>query len=72
MSKLLVHRILHRVFRYCWLWIHIISRMWQMLRAFDYTEPPQYSGHGSSVLGTERCQMIVKIPACPAHLEWDS
>ena len=24
------------------------------------------------MLGTERCQMIVKIPACPARLEWDS
>ena len=43
-----------------------------MLRAFDYTEPPQYSGHESSLLDTQRCQMIVKIPACPARLHWDS
>ena len=51
---------------------HFPRLLWQMLRAFDYTEPPQYSGHESSLLGTERCQMIVKIPACPARLEWDS
>ena len=36
---------------------HFPRLLWQMLRAFDYTE---------------RCQMIVKIPACPARLEWDS
>ena len=51
---------------------HFPRLLWQMLRAFDYTEPPQYSGHESSLLGTERCQMIVKIPACPARLDWDS
>jgi len=51
---------------------HFPRLLWQMLRAFDYTEPPQYSGHESSLLGTECCQMIVKIPACPARLEWDS
>ena len=51
---------------------HFPRLLWQMLRAFDYTEPPQYSRHESSVLGTERCQIIVKIPACPARLEWDS
>ena len=51
---------------------HFPRLLWQMLRVFDYTEPPQYSGHESSVLGTERCKMIVKIPACPARFEWDS
>ena len=51
---------------------HFPRLLWQMLRAFDYTEPPQYSGHESSLLGTERCQMIVKILACPARLDWDS
>ena len=29
---------------------HFPCLMWQMLRAFDYTEPPQYSGHESSLL----------------------
>jgi len=52
---------------------HILVLIWvRNARTFDYTEPPQYSGHESSLLGTEHCQMIVKIPACPARLEWDS
>ena len=34
---------------------HFPRLLWQMLRAFDYTEPPQYSGYESSLLGTERC-----------------
>ncbi|RLN09029.1 uncharacterized protein C2845_PM11G21980 [Panicum miliaceum] len=51
---------------------HFPSLLWEMLRGFDYTEPPQYSGHESILMGTERCQMIVKIPACPARLDWGS
>jgi hypothetical protein len=46
--------------------------LWETLRMFDYIEPPQYSGHGYAMFGTERCEMKVKIPACPTHLDWGS
>jgi len=47
---------------------HFPRLLWEMLMAFGYTEPPQYTGRESSLLGTMRCHMIVKIPPC--HLVW--
>jgi len=51
---------------------HFPLLLWEMLMAFGYTEPPQYTGRESSLLGTARCHMIVKIPPCPSRLDWES
>ena len=51
---------------------HFPRLLWEMLMAFGYTEPPQYTGRESSLLGTARCHMIVKIPPCPSRLDWES
>jgi hypothetical protein len=51
---------------------HFARLLWEMLMAFGYTEPPQYTGHESSLLGTAHCHTIVKIPPCPSHLDWES
>ena len=51
---------------------HFPCLLWEMLMAFGYTEPPQYTRRESSLLDTARCHMIVKIPPCPSCLDWES
>jgi hypothetical protein len=44
--------------------------LWESLRLFFYTEPPQYDGVEYKEEGVSRCRVKMTIPQHPVHSQW--
>jgi hypothetical protein len=46
--------------------------LWESLRSFFYTEPPQYDAVEYQEEGVRRCRVKMTIPQHPFHSQWQS